>query len=539
MRISLWIKWAIAEFRRRRMFRVVAVYLVVGWLVIQVSAATFEPMGLPSWGLKMVIVLVGLGFALACALAWTYDITSGGVERTMELAAPSQLVKPDPAESAALPEPSGAGVAPKASVAILPFTDLSVAKDQDYFCDGLAEEIINALTRVRGIHVTSRTSSFCFRDGATDAREIGRVLNVATILEGSVRQAGGRVRVTAQLIDGANGYHLWSETFDRELKDIFAIQEEIARSVASALHVSLKVTEALDLQRYAPHDMRAYEFYLRGRQQLDNAGHGSQQAAHMFRRAIELDADYAPAHAGLADALTEMIQYRIIPREEALADALAASQRALELAPKLAEARVAHAHALQLAEDMEAATAEFERALQLDPLSYEANFYFGRHCFAVGQFDRAIELFEAAHNARPDEFHALGLATTAAYSNNDPGRGRELAGRSLIAAQRHIDAFPDRARAYYFAGILQQRLGNIEAGRSLVESALSLQPHDWSTLYNAACFYALIGEDDHALELLERATDTGEGFRDWIERDDSFYRMASLPRFQALLARLD
>ncbi|HSM12109.1 MAG TPA: hypothetical protein VK827_11155, partial [Lysobacter sp.] len=201
---------------------------------------------------------------------------------------------------------------PIASVAILPFTDLSETGDQDYFCDGLAEEILSALTRVPGLQVASRTSSFRFRGGDTDPRDIGRALNVAAIMEGSVRKAGARVRVTAQLIDTGNGYHLWSETFDRALTDIFAIQEEIARSVVHALRASLKAEGRIELTRYAPRDMRAYDFYLRGRQlERHTTRLAWQNAPQMFRRAIALDPDYAQAHAGLADALIELLLWRL------------------------------------------------------------------------------------------------------------------------------------------------------------------------------------------------------------------------------------
>lgn len=533
---------AIADFHRRRVFRVAAVYLVVCWLLIQVADATFEPLGLPVWSVRLLIVLLALGFVLACALAWIYDLGPRGIERTAPALA---LESPSPSGPASIPalapapEPVQPHAAPEASVAILPFSDLSEARNQDYFCDGLAEEILIALSRVRGLRVASRTSSFRFRDGATDPREIGRLLNVGAIMEGSVRKAGERIRVTAQLIDAGNGYHLWSENFDRRLENIFAIQEEIARNVVDALRVSLKASETLDLRRYAPRDMRAYDFYLRGRQQLDTTGRGSQQAVQMYRRAVELDPDYAHAHAGLADALTELIQWRVVRREDTLEEALAASRRALDLAPELAEAHVAHAHVLLLAGEHEAATAAFERALALNSELYEANYYYARHCFASGRFERAIELFEVAHRARPDEFNALGLAGAAAYSNHDPARGKELAARALVAALRHIKVDPDNARAYYFAGIAQQRIGDIEAGRRLIETALSLCPNDYNTLYNSACFYALIGEEERALDLLERAFNTGEGFRDWIEHDDSFDDMRELSRFQEILARLD
>ena len=428
---------------------------------------------------------------------------------------------------------------PAASVAILPFTDLSEATDQDYFCDGLAEEILSALTRIPGLRVASRTSSFRFRDADTDPRDIGRQLNVAAIMEGSVRKAGDRVRITAQLIDTGNGYHLWAENFDRGLKDIFAIQEEIARSVVHAMRVSLKTPAQIDLERYAPRDMRAYEFYLRGRQlEHHTTRSGWQHAPQMFRRAIELDPDYAQAHAGLADALTELMLWRLARPEDLLEQARAASQRALELAPELAEVQVAHAHVLSLAGEREAAAAAFERAIALNPQFYEAHYYYGRHCFTWGRLDRAIELLEAAHRTRPDEFQALALAAGMAFGAGEPERGQQLARATLEVALRQIEIDPENVRAYYFAAIMQLHLGDVEAGRSNVETALALRPDDYGTLYNAACFHALAGEPNRALDLLERSISTGEGFRDWIEHDADFENLRKLPRFHELLARL-
>jgi adenylate cyclase len=443
------------------------------------------------------------------------------------------------ADAACCPPAGTRATAPPASVAILPFTDLSEARDQDYFCDGLAEEIISGLTRVPGLQVASRTSSFRFRDSATDARDIGRQLNVAAIMEGSVRKAGDRVRVTAQLIDAGNGYHLWSEHFDRRLEDIFAIQEEIARSVVAALRVSLATPAQIDFTRHAPHDMRAYDYYLRGRQ-LES--HTTNVAWHlapqMFRHAIALDPDYAQAHAGLADALTELLLWRLAKRDDVLDEALAASRRALALAPDLAECQVAHAHVLSLAGDHDAADAAFERAITLDPKLYEAYYYFGRHCFANGRSERAIDLLEAAHRVRPDEFQALAIAVGAAFGAGQPERARQLARTVLDVALRQIELQPDNARAYYFAAIMQLHLGETEAGRRNIETALAMRPDDYGTLYNGACFHALVGETDRALDLLDRAISTGEGFPEWIEHDDDLASLRPLPRFRALIARL-
>jgi TolB-like protein len=243
------------EFRRRRMFRAMVAYLVGAWLLLQVANVTFPPLGVPDWVQRAMIIALAIGIVPAFVLAWIFDLTVHGIVRTdavvradaesAHAADADASFHPLPRTAAAeQPGPAHAVAASAqpetgASVAILPFADLSAAKDQDWFCDGLAEEIIDALSCVRGLRVASRTASFRFRDGSVDPREIGTQLRVGAILEGSVRKSGDQLRITAQLIDAVSGFHLWSETFDRRLEDVFAIQSEIARRVSAALRVSL------------------------------------------------------------------------------------------------------------------------------------------------------------------------------------------------------------------------------------------------------------------------------------------------------------
>ena len=222
-----------------------------------------------------------------------------------------------------------------------------------------------------------------------------------------------------------------------------------------------------------------------------------------------------------------------------LDDALAAARRALELAPELAECHVAHAHVLSLAGEHDAAVAAFERAIGLNPQLYEAYYYYGRHCFARGRIDEAIDLLEAAHRTRPDEFQALVIAVGAAFGAGQTERALRLARLSLDAALRQLQIDPENIRAHYFAASMQLHLGDVDAGRAHVERALALGPEDYGTLYNTACFHALAGEHERALELLERAIRTGEGFRDWIENDADLASLQPLPQYQQLMARLE
>ena len=399
-------RW-LAELRRRKVFRVAVAYVVAGWVLIQVADATFEPLGLPLWSIKLVIALVALGFPLACVLAWAYDLTSHGIERT-EAAAPAVVpppiidaprVEPAPAVPAAAPAPSAR------SVAILPFSDLSQEHDQAYFCDGIAEEIINALCCVRGLQIASRTSSFQFKERSVDVREIGRALGVGAVLEGSVRKAGDRVRITAQLVNTADGYHLWSESFDRRLEDVFAIQTEIAQELVAALRGSLTSGEKELLERGGTRNPEAYDVYLRGQHMLrDGTDLTLPQAAELFREAIRRDEGFAQAYAGLANALAIKGLWRLDMTPEEFAQAFAASQRALELEPRMPEAYVAQACLLSMQNKVEPADAAFEEALKLNPSSFHANYMYGRHSFAAGEFDKARRLYEQAVRLAPEQY---------------------------------------------------------------------------------------------------------------------------------------
>ena len=537
-----------AEFRRRRLFRAMAAYFVGAWVLLQIANVTFPPLGLPDWWQRALIIALVVGAVPVFVLAWIYDMTAHGIVRTVAAepaATPSMdklpIIDTDGGGLVAT-QAAAADVAakPDASVAVLPFTDLSPEKDQDWFCDGLAEEIIDALTCVRHLRVASRTASFRYRDGSVDPREIGRQLRVGAILEGSVRRSGERLRITAQLIDAGNGYHLWSESYDRRIEDAFAIQIEIARKVAGALRVSLTGDEAASRERYAPRNAQAHEFYLRGRQLVARVSHSTwQQAPAMFRRAIELDPEYAQAYAGLADALAQNLLWRFARAEDVLPEATRAAHRALELAPDLAEAHVALGHMRSLSGDNDGATRSFERALELNPELFEAYYYYARHCVAHGEFARAAELFRAAFNVRPDDYTVLSLIPAALDSIGEHARADAIAREALAGLKHQVELDPDDVRALYMLAGTFARVGQRDAGIPYVERALKLRPDDYATAYNAACYYSLAGDPERALDLLERAVATGTGSREWFEHDSDLASLHGHPRFVALMAKLD
>jgi len=529
------IKRYVGELRRRRVFRTAGAYLVVGWIALQVADVTFGPLGLPAWSQRALIIAVAAGFLPVCVLAWLFDITRGGVVRT----APAIPDAARPPANRQEDEPAGPASA-IASIAVLPFSDLSQARDQDWFCEGLAEEIIDALCCVRGLRVASRTASFRFRDGSVDPREIGRQLGVDAILEGSVRKSGDRVKITAQLIDAHDGYHLWSEGYERSMQDVFAIQAEIARSVAQALRMSLSAGAAGRFERYAPRDMAAYEFYLRGRQLAGRMTDQQSwlQAPTMFRRAVAIDPDYAAAHAGLADSLAQQILWRLRPASEVLPEAAAAAAKALDLAPDLAEAHVAQGHLRSLAGDREGAIRSFERAIALNPSLVEAYYYFARHCYAQGDYARAAELYQKAYSLRPDEFVVLVLAVNALDAIGRRAEGDALAKQALAGLLHQGALEPDNARLLYMTAGIHARLGEPEKGREFAEKAFALRPDDFTTLYNLACFHSLSGDVERGLDMLERAVRTGGGYADWIEHDSDLAALRDSPRFKALVEGL-
>jgi adenylate cyclase len=331
---------------------------------------------------------------------------------------------------------------------------------------------------------------------------------------------------------------VWTESFERRLEDVFAVQSEIAGKVAAALRVNAGGPALERAQRYAPRNLAAHEYYLRARQLIAQITEKAwRQAPRLYERAIELDPGYAQAHAGLADALAQLILWRWEPREPTLTHASAAAARALDLAPELAEAHVAQGHIRSLAGDAEGAARSFERALALNPELHEAYLHFARHLYAQGQFKRAAELFEQAWRTRPDDATPLALAASALDAIGDPAAAESMERRAIVGLRRQAELEPDNPRVHYLAAGAHARLGDATAGRAAMEQALRLRPDDYGTLYNGACFYALVGDHDTALDLLERAIQAGVGYPQWIEHDPDLAPLRGLPRYRELLAR--
>ncbi|MGI9264338.1 MAG: tetratricopeptide repeat protein, partial [Gammaproteobacteria bacterium] len=304
-----------AELRRRRVIRVIVLYAIAAWVMIEVAATVMPAVNLPDWTVTLVIMLLALGFPIAIVMAWAFDIGPGGIHRTAPAneAETEQAVAVSPKQSAdpasAEPPPREQTTSSKArdeedktrSIAVLPFVNMSGDAENEYFSDGIAEELLNLLAKLPQLKVSSRTSSFAFKGQNVDIPTVAEKLGVSILLEGSVRRAGDSVRITAQLIDTESDSHLWSETYDREFKDVFAIQDDIAHSIVDALQMTLTPKERRSLQAVATADAQAYDYYLRGRKFFYMVTKRNiQHALQMYSKAIGLDPKYALAYAGIA-----------------------------------------------------------------------------------------------------------------------------------------------------------------------------------------------------------------------------------------------
>ncbi|HEY7368759.1 MAG TPA: protein kinase, partial [Thermoanaerobaculia bacterium] len=422
------------------------------------------------------------------------------------------------------------------SIAVLPFADMSPARDQDYLCEGIAEEILNVLTRVEGLRVVSRMSAFQFKQTGGDSRDIGRRLGVSHLLEGSVRKAGDRLRITAQLIETSGGFHLWSERFDRSMEDIFAIQDEIAESSARALRLQLDRRRVSDA---APSpNVEAYETYLRAWQYFHRHGRKEMALARgLLRRATEIDAGYARAWAAIAEVSAFLYQwFGANPAD--LDEADAASRRAVELAPSSAEAHAARAMVASLRQRFAEARSEFETAIAADPTRYETLYEFGRFFFIQGRLEEAVAYFDRAAAARPEEYQAKLLA---AQGYEALGRREEALStwsRGLEAARTHLELNPDETRALYLGAGALLSLGRLDEARQWQHRAEELDPEDAIVHYSSACFHARLGEREAALAALERALSYPFGQRSWIEHDSELASIRDDPRFRALMEGL-
>jgi len=424
------------------------------------------------------------------------------------------------------------------SVAVLPFMNMSSDRENEYFSDGLAEELINSLSRIAGLNVVSRTSSFSFKGKNLDIRQIADKLNVGSVLEGSVRKSGNKLRITAQLVKASNGFHLYAETFDRELKDVFEIQNEIAHSIAKVLSPVLTSQDKRSLSQIPTTNIEAYDYCLRGRQSFYLFQRTSfERALKLFVHATELDPHYASAYAWAANCYSFLYTW-FNPSQENLEAAERNSLKALELNPELSEAHVARGMVLYNRKDFEGAKEEFERAIRLKPDLFEASYLYARLCFAQGQFEKAVQLAHQASGLRPEDYNAPCLLGMIYTEQNKPAEREEAYRKTLENVKRALELFPEDTRALYMGAAAAISLGDEKLGLEWAERISSAHPQETMTLYGVACSYALLGRTEKAIDCMEEAVRFGTIQKKWLEHDPDLRSIRDHPRFKALLERL-
>jgi adenylate cyclase len=419
----------------------------------------------------------------------------------------------------------------KLSICVLPFANISGDPEQEYFSDGVSEDIITDLSKVSALSVVARNTAFTFKNKSLAIPEIARRLGVSHVLEGSVRKAGNRVRITAQLIDGAAGDHLWAERWDRDLTDIFALQDEISQAIVAALKVKLLPEEKKAIEERGTENLEAHKLYLMARRYFIGSAR-NELVIRLCRRAVQLDSAYAQPWALMATALS----FRATLSAAADDESLAAAETAIRLDPTLAEAHAAKGRSLANRGDYDEAEEEIEIAFRLDPQSVESNMGAGTLAMLTRQFERAARHFETAGNGDESDLRGYQMALQCLQATGDSAGGTRVAKATLERAEKRIAAEPGDGSAYAAGANALATMGEAERARAWVEHAILLEPEDMRMHYNLACAMVRIGDFEKTFDLLAIVLEeTGEPMLRWAERDNDLDPLREMDRFNAIL----
>ena len=469
-----------AELKRRKVYSVAVTYAIVGWLLIQIATQVFPPFEIPNWAERLVILAIIIGFPIALILAWLFDFTRHGIIRTEELS------------SEALVEISPQANSTEKSIAVLPFKDLSLAKDHAYFSEGIAEELLGALAKVDGLRVAARRSSFWFKDKEAELSEIAAKLNVEHVLEGSVRRDGNLVRITAELIDTRDGFTIWSETYEREMHGIFALQDEITRSIVHTLKLKLAILP-LPLSRSTD----AYEDYLQGLFYSDKSTEEAlRRSLEFFERALRKDPQFSRAWTGIAKAWLWLAD-AYVPPLEAYPKVRDAAAHALQLNDDEAEAHVYLAESRRILDwDLDGAEAEFNRAVEIDPNSTPSNYFIAALHAARGNRDQALTYLQRTSTIDPASLWVSNFAC-------ELYRYFGLNDEAIAAGERALQLDPTfMAYGEPALAALYREMGQLDKAIALYEKARSLI--GWPG-FGLAITFARMNRPEEARETLAAA----------------------------------
>ncbi|HWE24410.1 MAG TPA: hypothetical protein VG496_10800 [Myxococcales bacterium] len=582
-----------AELKRRRVFRALAAYAIVSFAVLQVVEPVIHGLHLPDWTLSFVVVALGVGLPIVLVLAWIFDLGPGGIERTDVVQAAAGL-RPagqrvafllavagcavaapliawhfarERAGSAAQDGSTGLRTPASASVAVLPFVNLSRDKDDEYFSDGITEEVINALANVEGVRVVSRTSAFAYKGKTLSVRKIGEELAVATVLEGSVRREGNELRIVAQLINASDGYHLWSKTYDRQMSSVFAVEDELARSIATALRPQLLKGSAAgaSLVQRPTESNEAHDLYLRGRYfWAKRTETDLNHALGLFQKALEIDPNYALAHAGIADCHVLLAEYGSKEVGEAISKARTEAHKALELDGTLAEAHATLGLIAFDEYDWATAESQFKRAIELRSGYATAHHWYALLLTVLGRFPEAQAEAARAVGLDPASLVVNNMVGVVFYNSRDFSHAIEAFRRTLELDPAFVTAKEFLACAYVAAGKYNEGLAEIEdvQGKETLE-AVAIRAWVLShTGDNAgaarlvkelderarvekthpgilAALYGKLGEKDRAFAILDKAVTEQDFFVRELKVSPIWDPLRTDPRFAKMLKRVN
>jgi len=431
-----------------------------------------------------------------------------------------------------VPRPAAGDRKAEVSICVLPFANMSGDPEQEYFSDGITEDIITDLGKVSALSIVSRNMAFSFKGATGGVADIGRQTKASHVLVGSVRKAGDRVRITAQLVNAANDAQVWGERYDRNLNDIFALQDEISKAIVAALKLTLLPEEKRALEQRATTNVKAYKLFLMARQfsVMGNERH-QEIIVRLCKRAVELDPSYAAPWATMAIAQWDM--HRRSACEE---DGQDAANQAIRLDPGLADAHAALGAAHQGQGRYETGLEACESALRLDPGSYEGNRIAGMCSMALHRYDDAIRYFETAAASVETEFVAASFAPQCYEAKGDSAGSRAAAKRALDRVERVIAAEPDHGRALGYGATLLASLGEAERAREWIERGTLLDPHNTILHFNFVCALARLREVDAALDLLSGVIDkASQGWLVWLDNDTDLDPLRDNPRFMDIV----
>ena len=474
-----------AELKRRKVYSIAVTYAVVGWLLIQVVTQIFPPFEIPNWAERLAILTIIVGFPIALVLGWLFDFTRHGIVRTEDL--------PPAATADALPSVSST----EKSIAVLPFADLSPGKDHDYLSDGIAEEILTALSKIDNLRVAARRSSFWYKGRDAELTEIAQKLNVEHVLEGSVRRDGNRVRINAELINACNGFTTWSETFDREMQGIFAVQDEITRSIVDTLKLKLAISPPLSSRLVRSTD--AYDVYLHGLFYSDKTSEEDlRKSLEYFERALEKDPQLGRAWTGIAKAWLWLADAYVSPLE-AYPKVREAASNALKIDSDDAEAHVYLGEAKRILDwDMDGAAGEFCRAVELDPKSTPSNYFSAAFWAARGEREQALTYLRRTATIDPASLWVNNFAC-------ELYRYFGLYNEAIAAGERALQLDPVFVHGEPLLAALYREMGRFDDAIALYKKAQSLSGR---VAFGLAITYARMNRRNEAQETLEAAVAT-------------------------------